>query len=142
MMRAQHTMAASDIFAAYDTKKITGKGNIKVTYKAGNKKLLIIKVFMYFIGLVINDLVAGHIFHFPTKTVSNLTFNKVQGELFKKCYQTGKFDKIDYLMSNFTLYIPIFRYFYRGKTRSARVILDDRHKDIMAEKINAGFKYN
>lgn len=140
-MRKSHTISALNLYNNYDVKKLTGKGNIRVTYKAATKKVLCAKIFLEFIELMLNDYVEGDTFHLPTNNISIFTYETLKGEAFKSAYRSGKFDDIDYLMSNFTIYMTIFRYFYRGNLKSVRVILSERYRNRIIEKTSNGFKY-
>jgi hypothetical protein len=140
-MRAAHTISAVDLFNNYKVEKLKGIGNIKRTYKSGCKKFLATKVFMYFLRLVLDDYVEGNMFHLPTKNIAYFGFKKINGPKFKSAYVSGKFPDLDYLMSDFSLYLPIFNYFYKGKNRLKNIVICDKHKKRMIEKTNEGFKY-
>ena len=140
-MRASHTISAVDLFNNYKIEKLKGIGNIKKIYKSGCKKLLTAKIFMRFIALMLDDYMNGDMIHLPTKNVAYFGFKKETGSIFTKSYNSGKFEGLDYLMSNFSLYLPIFRYFYKGKIRSKTIKVCDKHKKQMIDRTNQGFKY-
>lgn len=148
MHRITHTFSQSDIFQSYDLETFKFKQDVgtakelKKKYKCGTKQILVARVFWSFIKLVIRDLIEkGITFHFPTKDISILTWQKLEGEEFVKAYQSGKFDDTDFLITNFSLFLPIFKYFYCGqfKTKSVRFGKADKKK--LIDKINLGFRY-
>lgn len=116
--------------------------DMKKIYKYQNKNTLVAKIFWTFIKLVMRDLVSkGTTFHLNTKNIAMFTWKSIRGPEFVRAYQSRKFDDIDFLSSNFTLYIPIFKYFYRGKFKERDLVLDNTLKAERNSKVNNGFKY-
>lgn len=147
MYRSEHAFSQTDLFHGFDSKKLEFKDGagtareMKKKYKYNCKLAIIPKIFMAFMKLVFKDIAHGTTFHLPTKSIAMFTWCSLTGEKFVKAYQSGKFDKIDFLSSNFTLYLPIFKYFYRGKFRESRIVLDKEYHDVVSEKVNNGYKY-
>lgn len=148
MQRKSHTFSQGDLFQSYDLKQFefkdgTGSARtMKKIYKYKDKRTLVAKVFWTFFKLIVRDLIRkGTTFHLPTKGIAIFTWKSLVGPEFVKAYQSGKFDDVDFLSSNFTLYIPIFKYFYRGKFKERDLITDNTLKAERIIKINEGFKY-
>lgn len=148
MQRALHAFSQGDLFNSYDSSKLKFKDKVgtsremRAKYKCGSNKLLIAQIFWVFIKLVVADLIRkGTTFHFPNKSIAMFTWKRIEGEEFVKSYRSGKFDNIDFLSSNFTLYVPIFKYFYRGKFKEKNIIVNDILKKERDDKVNNGFKY-
>lgn len=148
MRRTVHAFSQGDLFHDYDEsnfkfKKDAGTAReTKKKYKYHTKLGLIAKIFWSFIKLVIRDLVEkGITFHFPTKDISMFTWKKLEGEEFVKAYQTGKFGNTDFLITNFSLSLPIFKYFYCGQFKEKSVFFGSRDKQKMTDLLNEGFRY-
>jgi len=148
MHRTTHAFSQGDLFHNFDSKKFEFKegagtfAEMKKKYKHETKEVLIAKIFWAFMKLVFKDMVVdGVTFHFPTKNIVMLTWSEVSGEKFTKAYQSGKFDEIDFLSTNFRLYLPIFKYFYKGNFRERPLILDKNFQKVIIEKVNKGYKY-
>jgi hypothetical protein len=148
MQRKGHTFSQGDLFHSYDLEKFEFKDgagsarDMKKIYKYGEKRVLVAKIFWTFIKLVMRDMVMkGVTFHLNTKNLAMFTWKSVTGPEFVKAYQSGKFDDVDFLSANFTLYIPIFKYFYRGKFKERDLIMDSSLRAERVDKINKGFKY-
>jgi len=148
MHRQTHAFSQGDLFHNFDLKQFEfkeGAGTnavLKKKYKHETKVVLVAKIFWAFMKLVFQDMVDnGTTFHFPTKNIAMFTWTRLEGEKFVRAYQSGKFDAIDFLSSNFMLYLPIFKYFYRGNFKEKTLILDKKRQQVMNEKINKGYKY-
>lgn len=148
MQRATHAFSQGDLFHNFNLEKFKfkeGAGTareMKKIYKYETKIVLVAKIFWAFMKLVLTDMAKnGTTFHLPTKTIAMFTWKSLKGEEFTKAYQSGKFDKIDFLSSNFTLYLPIFKYFYRGKFKERSIVLDHNLREIRNDKVNKGYKY-
>lgn len=148
MQRASHSFSQGDLFSSYDLKNFKFKEQagtareMRTKYKCASNNYLVAQIFWVFIKLVLSDLVKkGTTFHLPNKSIAMFTWKRVEGEEFVKSYRSGKFNNIDFLSSNFTLYIPIFKYFYKGKFKEKTIVVDNSLKEIINEKTNNGFKY-
>jgi len=148
MHRRGHTFSQNDIFQSYDLNNFKFKEDVgtarkmKKIYKYRSKTALVAKIFWTFMKLVIRDLVKdGITFHLNTKTIAMFTWKSLTGSNFVKAYQSGKFDDIDFLSTNFTIYMPIFKYFYKDKFKECSMIMDKSLRKERNNKINKGFKY-
>lgn len=148
MNRAAHCYFQGDLFHTYSDKNLRFKENVgnqrqmKKIYKYDRKKALIAKIFFSFMKMVIKDMIEnGTTFHLPNKNLAMFTWDKLQGEKFKKSINSGKIDNLDYIMSNFTLYFMIFKYFYAGKFSTKNIVVNNTLKDKITEKANQGFSY-
>lgn len=101
------------------------------------------KVFAYFIRLLIFDIIENNItFIFPTLPRRASIFVKViSGEAFKRWYKDGWFRDIDYLMSDWTGYYMVFRYQTKHGMREKPIYLSRWIRKIWSNKINNGKKY-
>lgn len=148
MFRDTHTFSQGDLFYNFDLNKIKFKEGcgtareMKKKYKYESKPVFVAKIFWTFIKLVFKDMAENGItFHLPTKNIAIFSWKSIKGDDFTKAYQSGKFDDIDFLSSNFALYLPIFKYFYRGKFKERNIIFSADLRSIINEKVNKGFKY-
>ena len=148
MLRTTHTFTQGDLFYAYDLKKLkfkTESGNkreMKSIYKYGDKNELVAKIFLTLMKLITEDMmVNGSTFHLPTKTIAMFTWKKLQGERFIKAYQSGKFTDFDYLLTDFTIYVPIFKYYFRERFREKIFVINEDMRKIVSDRANSGYKY-
>lgn len=140
-MRAAHTVSTVDLFNNFNVDKLKGIGNIKKKYKSGCKKFLAAKIFLRFIEMMLEDFVEGDIFYLPTSNLATFSFKPIKNKDFTRAYKSGKFGELDFLISNFTIYVPIFRYFYRKSFHTRNIVLSKQYKERMLEKTNTGYKY-
>jgi hypothetical protein len=148
MLRTTHAFSQGDLFHNFDLKQFQFKegagtfDEMRKKYKHESKEVLIAKIFWAFMKLIFKDMVNNGItFHLPTQNIAMFTWVGLSGDVFTKAYQSGKFDEIDFLSTNFTLYLPIFKYFYRGKFKERSFILDKNFQRVIIDKVNKGYKY-
>ena len=148
MQRNGHSFSQNDLFQPYDLDKFKFKKDagtareMRKRYKCSSNKFLVAQIFWSFIKLVMEDLVrGGTTFHLPSKNISMFTWKRIEGEEFVKSYRSGKFKNVDFLSTNFTLYVPIFKYFYGGKFKERDIVISPSLREERDEKINNGFKY-
>lgn len=148
MIRGTHSFTQGDLFHVYDLKKFKfkeGSGDkkkMKALYKYGCKNDLIAKIFLTLMKMITEDMVEnGSTFHLPTKTIAMFTWEKLQGDKFSKAYQSGKFNQVDFIQTGFTIYLPVFKYFFRERFREKDIILNDEMKKMTTKLSNEGFKY-
>lgn len=115
-------------------------------FKTDRWKKLVGMVFTYFIYQVILDIIENNVtFEFPLKGAARAEFyvKVFTGERFRKLYQAGKWEDIDFLNSEFTGYQIYFRYkTKRGQEKEKPVYISHKNaRDIFHKKINEGKKY-
>jgi len=148
MHRNAHAFSNSDLFQSFDVSKIKFKESdithkkLQVAYKYSSKLALVCKIFYALIELIIKDMVkTGSSFSLPVKAFSMFTWRKLQGDKFKKAYVSGKFEGLDFLESNFTIFQPVMKFEYRNKHYERQIIPGKGLKDEIIQKTNDGFKY-
>lgn len=148
MHRNTHAFSQGDLFHNFGMKKFEYKDGVGTSreilkkYKVQSKNVLVSKIFWAFLKLVFKDMIYnGTTFHLNTKNIAMFTWECLKGDVFTKVYQSGKYDNVDFLSTNFMLYSPIFKYFYRGKFKRKLMIFDTTLRTILCDKMNQGFKY-
>lgn len=114
--------------------------------KTDRWKKLVGMVFTYFMYLVILDIIENNVtFELPLKGTAQAEFyvKSFTGEAFRRLYQAGKWDDVDFLNCDFTGYQIYFRYkTKRGDWKEKPVYLSHKNaRDIFHQKINEGKKY-
>jgi len=137
-----HLIKNEDLFSTYDVKTLTGKGNIKRTYKCADKKELTRRIFLRYLHIMLTDLLqGGKTFIFPTKWYLELKMRRIPHQDFIKARKAGAFEDLDVLMSDRMHYEPILSYKRGGKPYAQVVKLSKNYLDIIIEKVNTGYKY-
>jgi hypothetical protein len=93
--------------------------------------------------LIILDIINNNItFVLPTvHKEAMIHVKQFMGETFRHMYNMGKFNDIDYLMSNFKGYQIYYRYQYKGGYREKPIYINSALKKIFIDNINKGKQY-
>lgn len=139
-----YCFTAVDLFDNFNTSKISTK--VKFWGKdcrANTKSELAAQILTYCFYLIILDIINNNA-TFVLPTVNKEAFIHVKqftGEQFKHMYRMGKFNDIDYLMSNFKGYQIYFRYAYKGGYREKPIYINSTLKKKFIDNINNGKQY-
>lgn len=137
-----HLVTNNDLFDCFDMKKLTGKGNIKRTYKCADKKSLAKQIFLRYLHIMFTDfLEGGKTFMFPAKKYLELRMRRIPRERYINARKAGHFQDVDILISQQLCWEPVLCYRIRGCLFEVPVKLSDNFRVQMIEKINTGYKY-
>lgn len=138
----RHLVTTEDLFENFDMTELTGKGNLKRTYKCADKKTLAKKIFLRFFQIMIDDMLKGGVqFVFPERQYFALQFKRLVGDQFKKVRKAGGFKDVDFLTSSFTGYMLNATYLKGTRQIYDTVRLSDGLTQKITEKTNEGYKY-
>lgn len=140
---SSHLVTVKDLFCNFDVKsKLTGKGNIKRTYKCEDKNTLARKIFLRYMEIMLRDfLQGGKVFVLPTKKYMELRMRKIPQSQFINARKVGNFKDVDILISNQTCYETVITYKIRGVIIDRMVRVSHPLRKIVVDKINTGYKY-
>lgn len=117
----------------------------KQKLKSVKNKDLIKKIARDSIKLVLNDIIDNNVtFQLPTGSrKSDIHMRRIEGKEFVKARQNGKFQDIDFLISNFGGYQMVLNMYDReGRpTRIKPIYLNKEYKNKITNYTNAGKQY-
>lgn len=122
------------ILSAKDCEKLIGNRH---------KETIAKQIFKSAINMVINDIIENNAtFILPTKSKRAELFMKRFGrEEFSKARRNGKWNKVDFLTSNFCAYQIVFKFQSKGVMREKLIYLDPEHRDKITDYTNKGKQY-
>ncbi len=131
--------------SAYKSKLGVNMKHVRA-YKQDMIKELCSQIFTYFFYLVILDIIENNVtFVLPMRKNSNrnasISVKCIDGESFRKLYQMGSFNGIDFLASNFKGYRLMFQYDSEHEKREKTIYINEKLKKIFYDKINQGKVY-
>lgn len=139
-----YAMNIDELFISFPTMKMT------LTAKAceeliGNrhKELIAKQIFKSALNMVLEDIIENNAtFILPTKSKkAELYMKRFSGEEFAKARRNGKWDKVDFLTSNFCAYQMVFKFQSKGVMREKLIYLDPEHRDRIVDYTNNGKQY-
>lgn len=139
-----YCFTAVDLFDNFNTSRITTKRKFwGKDCRADSKAELAAQILTYCFYLIILDIINNNsTFVLPTfNKETMLHVKQFTGDMFKQMYRAGKFNDIDYLMSNFKGYQIYFRYQYKGGYRDKPIYINSALKKIFINNINQGKQY-
>lgn len=140
-----HAVNGAQLFANFDNKRIkTKRQYVKELVKSEHKEYLANKIFASALQLIMDDMIENSTtfdFKLAKGVVGEIYIKSVSGEDFVNARKNGKWKEIDYLNTNFTGYMPVFKYQKAGYAVEKPVYLDTKHKLEIAERANNGKSY-
>lgn len=139
--KRQHIMTLKDIFSYYDVKKITGKGNLRITYGRKDKRDLAVSIFNVYIAEMFDVFVQGGIvFNFPDKNTSKMLFKSMSKDIINKSKKAGKLKLLDPLASGFTGVKTVVSLASKNAFYDVSVYLSENFQKTIYNKLNSGKK--
>lgn len=141
-----HTFSAQEIFHNFPIKKLKmDYDTVKKIYSDGDKRSLSASIFTKGMQLIVEDIIENNV-HFLLPTAGSneayLYMNKTSGKDFKKAFNQGKWNDVDFLTSNFTGYQLALAVKSNKRPEKVKPIyLDFKHKDRITELTNEGKRY-
>lgn len=141
-----HAFSCHDLFMNFPVEKLKmTTEQCKDIYSDGSKRDLAASIFMKSVQMVVNDIIDNNTyFKLPGmgKTQSYIYMNRVSGKQFKKAFKNGKWNEIDFIMSNFSGYQLIMELQNTDKiTRQKPIYLSAKDKQKIIDNTNKGKQY-
>ena len=139
-----YAMNIDELFLSFPTSKMT------ITTKAceeliGNrhKEVIAKKIFKSAINMVLEDIIENNAtFILPTKSKrAELYMKRFNREEFSRARRNGKWNKVNFLTSNFCAYQIVYRFQSQGVMREKLIYLDSEHRDRIVNYTNQGKQY-
>ena len=103
-----HAFSLHDIFMNFPVEKLKMTSDqCKETYSDGNKRDLAASIFAKSVQMVVDDIIDNNVhFKLPgmARTQAYMYMKRTEGKKFKKAFKNGKWNDIDFVMSNFSGY--------------------------------------
>lgn len=141
-----HAFSCHDLFMNFPVEKLKmTTEQCKDIYSDGSKRDLAASIFMKSVQMVVNDIIDNNTyFKLPGigKTQSYIYMNRVSGKQFKKAFKNGKWNDIDFIMSNFSGYQLIMELQNTDKmSRQKPIYLSAKDKQKIVDNTNNGKQY-
>ena len=137
---------SQDIYdTAYKSKLGINMKHVRA-YKQDMIRELCSQIFTYVFYLIVLDIIENNVtfalpMHKHGNRKSNISVKCIDGEGFRKMYQMGAFQGIDFLASNFKGYRLMFQYDSNTGIREKSIYINDKMKKIFYDNINKGKVY-
>lgn len=141
-----HAFSSHDLFMNFPVEKLKMTvDQCKSVYSDGNKRDLAASIFIRAMQLIINDIIDNNT-HFKLpgigKTQSYIYMDRISGKQFKRAYKNGKWNDIDFLMSNFSGYQLVLEMLNQNKIpRKKYIYLSAQDKLKIVNNTNNGKQY-
>ena len=141
-----HTFSSQEIFHNFPIQKLKmDYDTVKKIYSDGDKRSLSASIFTKGMQLIIEDIIENNV-HFLLPTLGSneayLYMDKTQGNDFKKAFKKGKWNVVDFLTSNFTVYqLALSVKSAKRPEKIKHIYLGYKHKDRITELTNEGKRY-
>ncbi len=142
-LKTGYAFNCKDLFENFNIKYIkTSHNTLKKFYKTKEKKEMAVKVFLYAIRLILQDIIENNItFALPSRRRSQIQMGSISGDSFKEARKNGKFKDVDFMESNFTGYHLEYVYWTKHSEKRKQIYVDKELKSKITEQSNNGKRY-
>ena len=141
-----HAFTGKNLFENFPVEKLKmSKEQCTEIYSDGNKRDLAEQIFIRSVQMVVDDIIDNNV-HFKLpgigRTQAYLYMNRTEGKKFKKAFKNGKWNDVDYIMSNFSGYqLTLEMQSEKRLPRQKPIYLSGRDKQRIIDHTNAGKQY-
>lgn len=141
-----HAFSSHDLFMNFPVEKLKmTTEQCKQIYSDGSKRDLAASIFIRSVQMVVEDIINNNThFKFPGigKTQAYMFMNRTEGKKFKKAFKNGKWNDIDFVMSNFSGYQLVLEMQNKDKvSRQKPIYLSAQDKQKIVNNTNNGKQY-
>ena len=141
-----HAFSLHDIFMNFPVEKLKMTSDqCKETYSDGNKRDLAASIFAKSVQMVVDDIIDNNVhFKLPgmARTQAYMYMKRTEGKKFKKAFKNGKWNDIDFVMSNFSGYqLTLEMQSEKRLPREKPVYLSGKDKQRIVDNTNRGKQY-
>ena len=141
-----HAFNSKDLFMNFPVEKLKmSKQNCIDVYSDGNKRDLAASIFMKSVQMVVNDIIDNNIhFKFPGlgRTQAYMFMKRLEDKEFKKAFRNGKWNDVDFIMSNFCGYqLALSIESEKRLPREKPIYLSAKDKQRITDNTNNGKQY-
>lgn len=141
-----HAFTGKDLFMNFPVDKLKmSVEQCKQIYSDGNKRDLAEQIFIKSVQMVVDDIIDNNT-HFKLpglgRTQAYMYMKRTDGKKFKKAFKNGKWNDVDFLISNFSGYqIVLEMQSEKRLPREKTVYLSAKDKQRITDNTNAGKQY-
>lgn len=141
-----HAFTGKDLFMNFPVEKLkmTKKQCVDI-YSDGSKRDLAEQIFMKSVEMVVDDIIDNNThFKFPGigKTQAYMYMKRTEGKDFKKAFKNGKWNDVDFIMSNFSGYqLALSMQSEKRLPREKSIYLSSKDKQRIIDHTNEGKQY-
>lgn len=141
-----HAFSLHDIFMNFPVEKLKMTSDqCKETYSDGNKRDLAASIFAKSVQMVVDDIIDNNVhFKLPgmARTQAYMYMKRTEGKKFKKAFKNGKWNDIDFVMSNFSGYqLTLEMQSEKRLPREKPIYLSAKDKQRIVDNTNRGKQY-
>ncbi len=141
-----HAFCLHDTFMNFPVEKLKMTvEQCKEIYSDGSKRDLAASIFARSVQIVVDDIIENNVhFKFPGigRTQAYLYMKRTSGEKFKRAFKRGKWNDVDFIMSNFSGYqLELKMESEKRLPRTKPVYLSGKYKQRIVDYTNQGKQY-
>lgn len=141
-----HTFSLRDLFMNFPVAKLKmTPEECRETYSDGSKRDLAASIFARSTQMVVDDIIDNNVhFKLPgiARTQAYIYMKRTQGRQFKKAFKNGKWNDVDFIMSNFSGYqLVLEMQSEKRPTREKLIYLSGKDKQRIIDNTNNGKQY-
>lgn len=141
-----HSFTCHDIFMNFPVRKLKMTPELcKQYYSDGSKRDFAASIWMESAKLVVDDIIENNIqFKLPGmgRTQSYIQMKRTTGDEFKKAFKNGKWNDVDFIISNFSGYqLQLIMESKKRTSREKPIYLAGKDRDRITEYTNQGKQY-
>lgn len=140
-----HAINGAQLFLPFNNRRIkTSREHVKELVKSEHKEYLANMIFTDALQMIMDDIIDNSItfdFKLAEGKTAEIYIKEFSDEEFLKMRKNGLFKDIDYLSTNFSGYMPMFKYQKAGYTIEKPIHLDTKRKLKIANNVNNGKSY-
>lgn len=141
-----HAFTGKDLFMNFPVDKLNmSKEQCVEIYSDGNKRDLAEQIFIKSVQMVVDDIIDNNVhFKFPGlgRTQAYMYMKRTEDKKFKKAFKNGKWNDIDFVMSNFSGYqLALEMQSEKQVTREKNIYLSAKDKQRITDNVNKGKQY-
>lgn len=141
-----HAFSLHDTFMNFPVEKLKmTTEQCRETYSDGNKRDLVASIFAKSVQMVVDDIIDNNV-HFKLpglgKTQAYIYMNRTHGKDFKRAFKNGKWNDVDFIMSNFSGYqLQLEMQNEKKLPRQKSIYLSQKDKQRIVDNTNNGKQY-
>ena len=141
-----HAFTGKNIFENFPVEKlIMSCDQCRDIYSDGNKRDLSEQIFIRSLQMVVDDIIDNNVhFKFPGigRTQAYMYMKRTEGKEFKKAFKNGKWNDVDFIMSNFSGYqLALEMQSEKRLPRTKNIYLSAKDKQRIIDHTNNGKQY-
>lgn len=141
-----HAFSLRDLYMNFPVEKLKmNTEQCRKTYSDGSKRDLAASIFAKSVQMVVDDIIDNNV-HFKLpglgRTQAYIYMKRTEGKKFKKAFKNGKWNDVDFIMSNFSGYqLTLGMESEKRLPREKPIYLSAKDKQRIVDNTNMGKQY-